>query len=619
MKRALLSVGCDTYLMSNSLNGAENDARAISTSLVGPGEHQYDSRSSQVSFSPTAEEFRQSLSNVVYASNLAVFTLYFAGHAAVVDETLYLCFKDTNPDRVASTAVGFPEILRASTAARPKQINFVLDACQTNGLGFDLASILKRAIVGGSESIGISFVASAAANESALETEEGGSFTVELIKVIQGQKFIQRERPFLNLAEISQKMQMEHVISGQTLSYWTLNLQGPNLFTKNPHYFGPAQIADQIAFQISENAISPSALSEEFKAAIFAAPRDFNERGFAKIFETVLEKIEPAHHPNLIYGLAESFRTELISSEDCFLEARLYTLLLGQLVRTDSNESKMYVTDQIILWLIDAIRRALTSLQSAINEHESVLLVELFSDLFDLPVRLSDIFGQCALFLLCQPKPSPSDTLLVKSLFELMLAVYGNSVLSVSDEQATGYLLTLELCRKNQWTDIGEEIVGRLYGDLLKTSGRCGAYELDAEERLELLLGRYEGAFSYNHDLYNQPSDLVSVVLFFAALYTLDEAVDYSLIQIDHTSINFFVPDTFRSFGAVNHLAGTNYTLTLGRDFWRCIDLRRISRDILSRFNVESLSRQDLLCSYAAALSLRDRLPWHVIDKDTTI
>src|SRR5215472_15803802 len=134
--RLLLSVGCDTYSYAPSLNGAVKDSERIYSALVGGQEHQYDTGRSKLLVSTSAECFRKSLPDILYNTpNISVFTLYFAGHASVLDETLYLAFSDTDPDRIAITAIGFPEVLRATAGARPKQANFILDSCNAGGLG----------------------------------------------------------------------------------------------------------------------------------------------------------------------------------------------------------------------------------------------------------------------------------------------------------------------------------------------------------------------------------------------------------------------------------------------------------------------------------------------------
>src|SRR5262249_49046439 len=156
------------------------------------------------------------------------------------------------------------------------------------------------------------------------------------------------------------------------------------------------------------------------------------------------------------------------------------------------------------------------------------------------------------------------------------------------------------------------------YHDLHKNFARCGDYSLDAKSQFSVLAERYQYAYTITRDLYNFPSDLTTVILSFSALGFLDEAVDFSLVDIDHTSINFFVPDSFDRFGLVRGLGGANYTLTLGRDFWRCIELRQIIKsDILPKFRsaASEMSWKETFCSMAGALALRDRLPWHIVEQ----
>jgi len=568
--------------------------------------------------SPTAEDLRTSLAEILYNNtNITVFTLYFAGHAVVFDETLYLAPIDMLTDRIPATAIGFPDILRTTAGARPKQANFIIDACNSAGLGFDIGSILKRTIVGNSDTMGISFMASAAAEEAAEETIEGGRFTIEFTRILRGDAFVQQARPFLSLAEIAQQIQAQGTIENQTISYWTLNLQGPNLFAKNPHFFGSAQTTDRIVAQLQRQTIGTGVHVAEFKSALAKISGGVNERALSRTLEGVFSKIEPDQRTSLIYGLAEGLAVELSEANDRFLESRVYNVLCGQLLGLCPTNARTTAINEIIEWHTSASRRALAQLQEAMAIDRNALVLDSLSDLYELPVRLSDILGQCALFFFSQSKFSQSDSKLVSDVVQKILSRYGNSILALTDDQATGFLLFLEMCRRKGWTEYSEEVIGRLYHDMHENYARCGAYSLGVEQRLSLLTERYQHSFSITKDLYNFPSDLSTVILSFCALAKLDEAVDRSLINIDHTSINYFIPDSFERFGLNEGLVGANYTITLGRDFWRCIDLRRIlQNDILPRLNASSsnLSWQDTFCSVASALALRDRLPWHIVN-----
>jgi hypothetical protein len=615
--RVLLSVGCNDYFHATKLIGAVRDAESVFSALVGDQEHQYDSANSKLLISPSAEDFRKTLSDILYSKpEVTVFTLFFAGHAAAFDETLYLALKDALPDRIPATAIGFPEVLRTTAAARPKQANFILDACNAGALGFDIGSILKRTIIGNSETIGISFVAAAAAEQFAGEAENGGYFTSEFTKIIRGNTLVQRTKPFLNLAEIAQQIQTVSTLEDQNISYWTLNLQGPNLFAKNPHFLGSAHVTDTIVSQLNQRKIIGS-LGGDFKSSIAKITTGLQEKTFSKTLENVFLDIEPEQRFSLIYGLAEGLRVELASSDDPFLEARVLSVLIGKILGLCPPADRNSGTGEIIEWFTSANRRALLKLKEALAFDRNALLISTISDLYELPIRISDIFGQCALFYFSQENISIADLDLIRSVTAAILGRYGNAVLALTDDQATGYLLFLEMCRRNRWTEFSEEVSGRLYYDLHKNFARCGAYSLNAEKRFALLAQRYRDSLSITRDLYNLPSDLTTVILSFSALGHLDEAIDFSLIEIDHTSINYFVPDRFTQFGLTGGLEGSNYTLVLGRDFFRCIDLRRTLRgEILPRFysSASTMSWEDNFCSLASALALRDRLPWQIVD-----
>jgi Caspase domain len=412
--RVLLSVGCDNYLDAPKLDGAVKDAKSVFSALVGGAEHQYDATHSKLLLSPSAEHFRRTLSETLYSNpNVTVFTLFFAGHAAVFDETLYLALEDTLVSRIPATAIGFPEVLRTTAGARPKQANFILDACNAGGLGFDIGSILKRAIVGNSDTMGISFVASSAAEQSAAESDEGGKFTLEFAKTLRGDVFVQQARPFLSLAEIAQQIQASGSLADQAISYWTLNLQGPNLFAKNPHFSGPAYATDKIVSQLQKQKVSTGIRAADFKSAVAKITNGVDERALAKTLEDVFSEIEPDQRSSLIYGLAEGLKIELAESNDPFLEARVHAVLFGQVLGLCPSSFRKSAIDNMIGWYISANRQAISKLNDSMTIDRSALLIDSISDLYELPIRISDILGQCALLFLSQHDVSESDTNLV--------------------------------------------------------------------------------------------------------------------------------------------------------------------------------------------------------------
>ncbi|UPK26238.1 caspase family protein [Bradyrhizobium sp. 195] len=615
--RVLLAIGCDDYRSAPPLRGAVNDATSVFSTLVGREHHQYDPDRSKLLISPTGEQFRQTISSILYENReITVFTLYFAGHAVVFDETLYLAPVDTAVDRIPASAIGFPDVLRTTAGARPKQANFVIDACNAAGLGFDIGTILKRTIVGNSDTMGISFLASSAAEQSAQESPEGGRFTIEFTKILRGETFVQQASPFLSLAEIAQQIQSTTKLDSQAISYWSLNLQGPNLFATNANFSGPAYAVDDIASRFKNQKIEIGKHAADFKSELAKIITGISERTLARRLENVFSEIKTEQRPSLIYGLAAGLKLELAEAQDVFLEARVHSVLLGQLLGLCSPITQSPIVTEIIDWHTEANSRALLRLNEALDADRNALLDAGFSDLYELPIRISDIFGYCALFLMGQRTPSIQLSNLVFDTAEKILQRYGNSVVALTDEQATGYLLFLETCRANKWTNLGEEIAGRLYHDLHENFARCADYSLNAESQFRVIGERYKESYTLTRDVYSAPSDLTTVIVSFCALLNLDEAIDETLIEIDHTPINYFVPTQIEQFGLCGDMEGTNYTLALGHDFWRCIDLRRILHgDIFPKLQSSAslLSWEARFCAAAGSLALRDRLPWFVV------
>ncbi|KRP94187.1 hypothetical protein AOQ72_23445 [Bradyrhizobium yuanmingense] len=567
--------------------------------------------------SPTGEQFRQAISSILYENRgITVFTLYFAGHATVFDETLYLALVDTAVDRIPASAIGFPDVLRTTAGARPKQANFIIDACNAAGLGFDIGAILKRTIVGNSDTMGISFLASSAAEQSAEESPDGGRFTIEFTRILRGEVFVQQASPFLSLAEIAQRIQSTAKMGSQAISYWSLNLQGPNLFAKNTNFLGPAYAVDDIASRFKNQKIEVGKHAADFKSELAKIGTGISERTLAKRLENVFSEIEAEQRPSLIHGLAAGLKLELAEAQDAFLEARVHSVLLGQLLGLCPPIAQSSIVAEIIEWHREANGRAILRLNQALDSDRNALLDAGFSDLYELPIRISDIFGYCALLLIGQRTPSIQISNLVYEVAEKILRRYGNSVVALTDDQATGYLLFLEICRTNNWAALGEEIAGRLYHDLHRNFARCADYSLSADKQFIVLGERYENSYALTREIYSGPSDLTTVILSFCAILNLDEAIDDTLIEIDHTPVNYFIPTRVEQLGLCRDIEGTNYTLMLGHDFWRCIDLRRILyADIAPKLqqSASSLSWEARFCAAAGALALRDRQPWYIV------
>jgi hypothetical protein len=261
--------------------------------------------------------------------------------------------------------------------------------------------------------------------------------------------------------------------------------------------------------------------------------------------------------------------------------------------------------------------KAIGDLSTALKFNKNALLTsgDNLSDLLFVPCRVADVLGRIGSLLLLSD-PDQGMLLELERLCHELLSLYGNSILSVAEDQAAPYFVFLSGCLKHRWIDIAEEVVGRLVSDLIANFGRVARAPLDADEAITLLRSRYKQPFEFDGNIYQSPSDLSTVVLLFSAFFDLDEVIDQSLILLDHTALNFFVPDDLAQLGAVGPVAGRNMTFILGHGIWRCIDLRREWAGTLRSLFLEQLTLKSsglLGAVVHASLAFKDRVPWHAL------
>jgi hypothetical protein len=207
-------------------------------------------------------------------------------------------------------------------------------------------------------------------------------------------------------------------------------------------------------------------------------------------------------------------------------------------------------------------------------EYRLISRHDALADLFFLPIRISDILGRIG-WLLLNDDISNEELEFLQSLTSTLLETYGNSILSISEEQSVPIAIFLNGCAKHQWIEFAEEVICRLYSDLVENFARVASYFIDGGKALSILEQRYVQVIEPDRDLYQSPSDLATVIIFFGALYNLDEAMDRLMVLIDHMSLNIFIPDYINQLGAKGPIGGQNLGYTIGHGIWRCIDVRR--------------------------------------------
>ena len=194
---------------------------------------------SRVLLSPTKNAIEEALNKAFpKGKEIDVFTFFFAGHAGVKNGSFFLCSRESDSERLSTTAFQISYLFLIINEFRPRQVNIVVDACEAGGSSFDLAQLLKAEVIGHSEASSITFLGACSSDQSAGETSEGGILTQQLIKYITGEKEIQTKSPFLDLIEIGAAVCQDMLIKHpeQKPISWGLSLFGNGRVAQNPHF-----------------------------------------------------------------------------------------------------------------------------------------------------------------------------------------------------------------------------------------------------------------------------------------------------------------------------------------------------------------------------------------------
>ena len=235
-----------------------------------------------------------------------------------------------------------------------------------------------------------------------------------------------------------------------------------------------------------------------------------------------------------------------------------------------------------------------TSALDVLIDLESALSVEKYHlvgpgalpDLYYLPKRLSILLGWIGYLLLVASRKSLAENGVetLRRVSNTILTAYGNSIVAVSDEQAPPLLLFLSQCKVHGWVSEAEEVIGRLYLDFNTHYGRILIEDPSPSEIVEFLLLRQDNQPDSEVEFFQNPTELFSVILVCAAMFDLDDAIDTSLIQLDHSSFCFYIPSTYGDFcqstleGGQSVIFQLGHGLAAGYGVWNIGDMHRVWR-----------------------------------------
>jgi hypothetical protein len=617
--RVLLAIGCDFYDHADLLHGAERDARRMYDLLIRPEIGEYDINRSRLLLSPTYSDVREALREALFTEPQPdTFTFFFAGHGSVSAGAFYMWLRDSTQMGLSMSALSLADMFRSINEATPLQSNIVIDACESGGLIQDLGALLKPGLLGNVGSPGLTLLATAAQDQVAGESPDGGFGTVALLECIEGHDFVQDHKGMLDLVEIGMRVSQRLRASGQNPVVWGLNLFGPSGFCKNPRYgTDPAAPLRQAlrAWPTGSNDV----IRQNYDAlwvAYSATGGVWNPKKFSAVVRAVLS---PSTAPEVLAILADrlavTFAQRGLQARDPFrrveISATLAVALLSSTEHLNVADTAQRLLDHTCMALIDATSALIEDLEAdryaLLSDRSGVL-----SELHELPLRLTRVLGwaAAATFICGDENQRTQAAAQFARVVSLVLVHYGGSLTALNDAQAAGLCVTLSACAKLGLRDEGELLVGLLFNSLIQCEGRIARDNIPGDRALEYLLARHKGDFSNSADLVARPIELLTVLFKAATLFELEDILDESLWKIDGVAFSAYLPKNYTSYGASVMEGGENLVWQIGFDVFRTAEFSA-SWPVAKAVPESSLTASLAL---AASILYPDRQAWFLFD-----
>lgn len=623
-RRILVAIGCDEYDHVSSLNSAEADAKSVFYELTEGRAAAYDVKNSALLLSPTKHEIERFLSKILLDNSSAdTFAFYFAGHGELRDETFYLCPRDVKFRAISVTGVNIAAILRVVCELRPRRAYIVLDACYGGAISLDLQTVLKAAILSRAPSIGISMLASSKLNEPSVENAEGGVFTTRFVSVLRGTQKIFDDAPYLGLRDIAGAMlsSASGELKEQGPNFTELNLTGTDSFCRNPNYSGAvsAQSTDFGTLRFS-GTFEPGLAAEIWRS--FLDLPDFRFSDLSDVFGKMLRSQAESGRgvSPLSLSISRSFSEGVADHVDTFAGVQVKLAMIRSLMplrgvvadaRAAIESLCTQVTSDAAEILVRLSRQLSTDKYTVLSDRGGL------ADLYFLPLRVSQLLGWIGLVINSEIEAAPSSKYLseLRELSQKLLLHYGNSLVAVGEDQAPHLLSFLCACRRAGWQNEGEEVVGRLYFDFNENFGRVLVNDPSANDVVDYLFVRKEGPIEFDGTFVQNPSEFLTVIMIGAALFELDDVIDQTLIQLDHSHFSVYVPASYNEFYLDRMSDGQTLIPKIGGEVCRVNDFRMIwSRDVRKLIGGADLDNDEGRCAaYMMSLALPNRLPLFIV------
>lgn len=618
--RVLFAIGCDSYEHEELLQGAERDAQRIYDLLIRPDVGDYDSERSCLLLSPTYGDVHKALKTVLFTGpKIQTFTFFFAGHGSVSTGAFYMWLQDSNRQGLSMSGLSLADVFRAINDAAPLQSNIIIDACESGGLIEDLGSLLKPGLFGSTGSPGLTLFATAAQDQGAGDTADGGIGTIALLECIEGKDFVQDHNSTLDLVEIGMRVSERLRTSGQSPVVWGLNLFGVSGFCKNPRFGSDPATPLRQALQEWPTS-STDTIRQNYDAlwsTYSAVSGVWSSKKFSDVVRTVLSpsSSEPDVLATLAARLAVTFLQKAIQARDPFRSVEVSATLAVALLSYLEHPSVIYTAQRLLNHTCLTLQDAVSKLIVDLEENKYALLSDrwsAFGELYELPLRLTKLLGWTAAAVFISQndgfKKLAEDQF--SKVVRLILEHYSGSLVSINDAQASGLCIALSACGRLGLRDEGEQLAGHYFNSLVQSGCKVARTDIPPERVLEYLLARRRNNFSGAEDLIARPIDMLSILLKAASLFDLEDIFDESFWKIDNTTFTAYLPKNYADYGMPIMGNGVNLVWSIGFDVFR-------TSDFLSSWPTsKTIPKNPLEASLAltATLLYPDRQAWFLLE-----
>jgi len=619
----LLTVGCNAYSHLDALAGAEQDATEVHAALSRDG-NDYDKTHSHLLTSPTVNEIRRTL-NACYpsGSDLGVFTFYFAGHGAAKAGTFYLCTRDSEAERLSTTAFPISELFTTINEFQPRQVNIIVDACQAGASSFDLNQLQKAETIGSSSASSVTFLGACSANEYAHEDAGGGLMTQQLLRCLRGDVEIQTTSPVLDLLSISPAVcsHFQRFPADQRPLFWGLNLFGNGLLANNPH-FDPGAVERRFPVTMVRPNSKVGFRIKQFSPQLWSAYRSAGQRFDSRDFLNLLERIlgdPPADIDDslaFLQGVQSTMFDKASQAEDSFFcSEALLTCALPLLKLQFDPKVAAIANDTFKTLLINNARLWHSLLEETAADSLALCdgLAAATAELYYLPLRITKILGWLGFEIIAQaiaPALLDSKDKIRIELAERLLNQYEKSIVAVSDAQAPFLWVFLRACLLKKENELATRVLSSYFGSFVEKHGNISRAHTDGEAAFHYISSLGPEVFREAGWRPSNPSSLLATMLLFGAKLGQESAWD--LRALDRKTSLFFVPSDYRDFTdqVIEH--GINHTHQIGFGVWKLTEFEqqfnRAMDQTLPGSVLKFPSEKLLLCT-ATSLIFPDRLP----------